>query len=569
LFISTTKLVIYLQLSPLFLIFFHLFFNDLDGGKLEYDNSTGETKPSEKSIIWNVMAVGGGHPSGSSIFQKFIRCFFYGEGQVCSFRDGLEYGDVYFRHRDGYFWYEEDLEKDLAESHFLNCNGQYRMQVFPFTPSNALLIAKAKKEKEKEKAQQETARKENEAQAPQDIEEQLKEKERKSIQNSLKERNERYQSELEAKKKELQAENLPEYYILSQALTRFSISDGGRTKLFSEGLLPVYDRKSHSFDRYVHGYIDKEGKLVVPITYKTSRASLGSFSEGLAAVPNPQVGISPKIGFIDKTGKEIIPFIYDEAKDFHEGLAAVKKADRWGYIDKTGKEITPFTQNSGIGYFSEGLAAFSQNDRWGFIDKTGAQVIPFIFSSVSEFSEGLAAVLYKGKWGFMDKTGNEVIPCIYESRVSQFSEGLAAICEKGRSIGEDKRGFIDKTGKQIIPPTYMLVSYFSEGLVAVYNGEKWGFIDKTGKEIIPFIYDGAKDFHEGLAAVAVREVGGDLHLNWGFIDKEGNEVIPPVLGDVYNDFSNGLALVSYKNRLLCFIDNKGYLIGKGFVEKLK
>ena len=33
---------------------------------------------------------------------------------------------------------------------------------------------------------------------------------------------------------------------------------------------------------------------------------------------------------------------YQTAKDFHEGLAAVKREDRWGYIDYLGHIVIPF-----------------------------------------------------------------------------------------------------------------------------------------------------------------------------------------------------------------------------------
>jgi len=34
-----------------------------------------------------------------------------------------------------------------------------------------------------------------------------------------------------------------------------------------------------------------------------------------------------KFGFMDKTGNVVIPLMYDEAEDFHEGLAWVKRRD--------------------------------------------------------------------------------------------------------------------------------------------------------------------------------------------------------------------------------------------------
>ena len=53
--------------------------------------------------------------------------------------------------------------------------------------------------------------------------------------------------------------------------------------------------------------------------------------------------------------------------------------------------------------FSEGLAAVKVADKWGFIDKQGAVVSKPQFGVAKEFSEDLAAVYVAGKWGFIKK----------------------------------------------------------------------------------------------------------------------------------------------------------------------
>ena len=44
-----------------------------------------------------------------------------------------------------------------------------------------------------------------------------------------------------------------------------------------------------------------------------------------------------KHGFVDKVGKLVVPLIYDEAMAFSESMAAVKQDGKWGFIDSTGK----------------------------------------------------------------------------------------------------------------------------------------------------------------------------------------------------------------------------------------
>ncbi len=58
---------------------------------------------------------------------------------------------------------------------------------------------------------------------------------------------------------------------------------------------------------------------------------------------------------MDSSGREVIMRDFLEVRDFSEGLAAVRKSDKWGYIDKTGKTIIDFKYTR-VGNFENGLA---------------------------------------------------------------------------------------------------------------------------------------------------------------------------------------------------------------------
>ena len=86
-----------------------------------------------------------------------------------------------------------------------------------------------------------------------------------------------------------------------------------------------------------------------------------------------------KWGYIDKTGATVIAPQFDQAYDFHEGLAGVSMGKKWGYIDKAGKFlINP--QFDWVGDFDHGIAPVTirrgQSDpgRLGYIDKTGTYI---------------------------------------------------------------------------------------------------------------------------------------------------------------------------------------------------
>jgi TonB family protein len=256
----------------------------------------------------------------------------------------------------------------------------------------------------------------------------------------------------------------------------------------------VRDRQVHVVRHYKYGYIDKTGKMVIPLMYDDAH----KFSEGLAAVwvsvdcPDLKVGCH-LYGYIDKSGQMVLPLQYSGADNFSEGLARVEIGWKSGYIDKAGKMVIPLTYDAASD-FSEGLAAvWVIGQRYGYIDKTGKMVLPPQYDKAERFAEGVAHVEIGGEWGYIDKTGKKAIPPQYHAN---WPEGLDAHFQDG------KWGYINETGKMIIPPLYAAAHKFSEGLAAVWVvGGRYGYIDKTGKMVIPPQYVMADNFSEGLAAV--------------------------------------------------------------------
>lgn len=214
---------------------------------------------------------------------------------------------------------------------------------------------------------------------------------------------------------------------------------------FSEGLAPVRSPQSGSY-----GYIRKDGTLAVQPRYENA----APFRDGLAAVSD-----KGKYGFIDKSGKVVIDFPFDQVGGFCEGLARFgvrapgQKATglyggsldnlvfsgKWGYINKSGN-VAVAAQFDEAGDFAEGLAAVKKGALWGYIDPQGKLVIAPQFDEADAFSEGLAAVNKGGRWGYIDKMGRPAIGCQFDDAFS-FSGGLAEVW-----LGE-KMGYILPTGK--------------------------------------------------------------------------------------------------------------------------
>ncbi|WP_193212306.1 WG repeat-containing protein [Luteolibacter marinus] len=141
---------------------------------------------------------------------------------------------------------------------------------------------------------------------------------------------------------------------------------------------------------------------------------------------------------------------FSYAREFYQGLAAVRVMSTWGYIKADGSwAVEP--RFSDAKDFADGLAPVALEDteeeRWGYIDRGGREVIALTYGSAREFSEGLAAVEKDGRWGFIDPKGGIVIPFRY-SAADSFSEGHAEV-EWENEDGEEESGFIDRAGRLV------------------------------------------------------------------------------------------------------------------------
>ena len=203
-------------------------------------------------------------------------------------------------------------------------------------------------------------------------------------------------------------------------------------------------------NRGEHGwrYLDTVRGEMLPL-----RANLPyGFKEGLTTfnvtgidISDPNGGSS--FGFMAPDGTMVIPARFVDARNFCEGLAAVKIGTRWGYIERSG-DVVIQPRYDWPGCFQEGMAAVVVGKLFGFIDKTGTMLIPPTYPNVGEFSEGLATVELRsnGKWGYIDTAGRVVIKPQFDV-AREFVNGIASV-----RVG-DKNGYIDKTGRYIWAPT--------------------------------------------------------------------------------------------------------------------
>lgn len=307
----------------------------------------------------------------------------------------------------------------------------------------------------------------------------------------------------------------------------------------SEGLIRLTKGQKYEF-------VDLNGEVITALTTDfTNDDYIGNCYNGLLRCSR-----DGKWGYLDKSGKEVIPFIYNWAGDFKDGIALVQKEKEYMYINTSGKVVISIgNAYSRISRLDDGVTcADDSTGNYRLIDRNGNILCRYSFIQPLTFSEGLVAVSKEGKEGFANMKGEEVIPCTYYT-VYEFHDGLARVYNDNES---SLSYFIDKTGEIVIDLTkekkYDNYKDFSEGIAVVEKNGMYGGIDKKGKEVIGVKYEKMGSFSEGLA---YAQKDG----KFGFLNKSG-EVVIPFIYDFAGSFSDGLALVEKENHY-GFIDKSG------------
>lgn len=342
---------------------------------------------------------------------------------------------------------------------------------------------------------------------------------------------------------------------------------------FEGGLGIVDDSKPEEKDKCNLRVIDKSGK---EITAKIAALKdfgkkfffVGAFHEGLApvkevsgkkyqfinnkfspafarkfdGVSEEQTGLYGKLtpvkeeefwGYVNGAGAMLIKPRFAQAKQFHNGVAAIKLFDfeikqvrrsstdaEWTLLNSKGKRLNQVFD--GLRSFEEPVAEsgplavvttrpMQGRPRRQLINAKGA-IVGKTFDEIGDVSEGLVPVCLNGLAGFADLNGQIVIAPAYRA-AGAFSEGLAPVVVAGAE--GDNVGFIDHSGKLVIPAKFPIeegyyvilpkqLYRFSEGLAVVPRDGLFGYIDKTGAWKIPPAFVSARPFHEGFAAVQRR-----------------------------------------------------------------
>ncbi|QJD80675.1 WG repeat-containing protein [Spirosoma rhododendri] len=312
------------------------------------------------------------------------------------------------------------------------------------------------------------------------------------------------------------------------------------------------------------GLLDSVGRLIVACQFD----DIDKFYDGMA-----EVVLNGKHGYVNQQGRLVVPMLYVRANPYHNGEALVVSTEgKFGYLNTKGQLVKPFSQlahayiignyvkswvcqpyvkcfregagefyigsggavdyipqhlSRGQTYREDGLTVLvsgsGKDRRYGFSDSVGHIVWPLVFEEADEITyawKDWVRVRKYGRYGFLNRrSGKMMVPLIYEdSRPS----ALARIWVK-RS---EKWGMVDRTGKTVIPFQYTAVSTYCENRALVRAGTRLGYVDTTGKLITPIQFDKASYFKDGRAKVYQGN-------KWFEINSQGRVIDSGIQMDVF------------------------------------
>lgn len=236
-----------------------------------------------------------------------------------------------------------------------------------------------------------------------------------------------------------------------------------------------------------------------------------------------------KWGYINEKGEFEIDPHFEFAADFQKnGLATVKKGDKYGCIDRLGNEVVPFIFETIID-FSEGRAPVVYEGRYHIINESGEVLTKQGYNFISMFEYGRALVSDqvndKFLYGFLNREGEIAIPIQFES-ADDFKDGLAVV-----KIKDQNFALIDRHGNLVHQYQYFYVGNYGEQLLAFKKSmnDKLGYIDMKGNVVIEPTFSVALPFEDGRAVINVAD---DFQNKYGLIDKKGTYIIQPQYNDI-------------------------------------
>jgi len=304
----------------------------------------------------------------------------------------------------------------------------------------------------------------------------------------------------------------------------------------------------NSFSQRKYGFINLKNEVVIPAKFDGAK----NFKNGLAAVR-----INGLWGFINTKGEMVIQPKYGTVLDFDGPIAKVSIAEinymqtgTYTYINQKGEDVTEAAILGEPAFFNGLKPAIAENGKYGYKNNKGVMVIPAIYDDANEFNGSGWATCYKdGFMGCVNTSGKVVVPFTFKFIQTGFGKYIAAQTQNGecRIYNSDDGTFIKIEGINDI------YAFEKSGITTFKSGNKFGIINTKGKILCPAIYDHTSTNNEGLIKVFTN---GQLQI-YDILNNKILATIPNAKG--YGTISNGITQIEIDEK--CgFIDKYGKTI---------
>ncbi len=196
-------------------------------------------------------------------------------------------------------------------------------------------------------------------------------------------------------------------------------------KPFSEGRAAFRNKKGR------WGYINYTGQVFIEPDYFRAE----DFENNRAIVWQSY----NKTGVIDTNAQVIIPVKYNKIIDIKENLALVRQ-NSWTYffVRENTKRNSPENYQGAYSY-NQGLAPVKKQQKWGIVNNKGLTTVIPKYGRIKPYENGIAQVEVSQLVGVVDIKGKVIVPPTFEY-ISYIGNGLFRV-EKG-----DKLGYLNSNG---------------------------------------------------------------------------------------------------------------------------
>ncbi len=186
-------------------------------------------------------------------------------------------------------------------------------------------------------------------------------------------------------------------------------------------------------------------------------------------------------GYLDDNFNEVIPCQYDFVEAFKDGLAVVRKADKWQLIDLQGQVYFSY---EGSYLMNLGQGFFAIENEQGYLVFDSNKELLGIYEEVDSLRQERIAVKKENKWGFIDLQGNLKVDYEYDE-VLPFFENYARVKKEGYY------GMIDLEGQLFLPCIFDNMTIVRNATLIVGVGYRYGYMNLQRNFIMPILFSTA------------------------------------------------------------------------------